>query len=177
MIALGNYILSIVGIVILGVIIDIMLVEGQMQKYIKSIFVIFVIFVIIAPIPNLMKTDFSVPTLSTGQVTLDGELIKTINNQKKLELENDIIKTFSQNGVSGVVVKVEIDEENQSFVPKKISLNIKKLVIKNNYLNINKYEVLTGLVLEVIQVEKDIIKFYEWKYPSKTKFAKQINFF
>ena len=61
MIALGNYILSIVGIVILGVIIDIMLVEGQMQKYIKSIFVIFVIFVIIAPIPNLMKTDFSVP--------------------------------------------------------------------------------------------------------------------
>ena len=108
-----------------------------------------------------MKTDFSVPTLSTGQVTLDGELIKTINNQKKLELENDIIKTFSQNGVSGVVVKVEIDEENQSFVPKKISLNIKKLVIKNNYLNINKYEVLTGLVLEVIQVEKDIIKFYE----------------
>ena len=41
-------------------------------------------------------------------------------------IENDIIKTFSQNGVSGVVVKVEIDEENQSFMPKKISLNIKR---------------------------------------------------
>ena len=159
--ALSTYILSIVGIVILGVIIDIMLVEGQMQKYIKSIFVVFVIFVIIAPIPNLLKTNLSLPTFNTGQVTLNSDLIKTINEQKRIELQNDLIQHFSQNGVSGVVVKVEMDDENQNFVPKRISLNIKKLVIKDNYLNINKYEVLTGLVLDVVQVEKEIIKFYE----------------
>jgi len=161
MIALGSYILSIAGIVILGVVIDIMLVEGQMQKYIKSIFVVFVIFVIVSPIPNLLKTKLSIPALSTGQVTLNKDLIKTINEQKKTELENDIVSHFSLNGVTGVVVKVEINAENQMFMPEKISLNIKKLVIKNNYLNINKYEVLTGLVLDVIQVEKEIIKFYE----------------
>lgn len=158
---LSGYILSIVGVVILGVIIDLMMAEGQMQKYIKNIFVIFVIFAIISPIPNLLKTNIALPTINSEELSIDKDLLKNINSYKKEQLENDIIQHFKDNGVSGVQVEVEIDAEYQEFLPKKILLNIKNLVIENNYLNINKYGFLENLILDVVQVERGIIEFYE----------------
>lgn len=159
--AFSGYILGIVGVIILGVVIDLMLIEGQMQKYIKSIFVIFVIFVIIAPIPELFKAEITLPVSQTAEINLDEKLMQSINLSKSKNLESDIISHFSANGVSGVLVKVEFDSKSMDFVPKKISLNIKNLVIENNYLNINKYEVLKGLILEVVACSEDIIEFYE----------------
>lgn len=158
---LSGYILSTVGVVILGVVIDLMLVEGQMQKYIKNIFVIFVIFAIVSPIPDLLKTNITLPTIDSRELTLDEGLLKNINAHKKAELENDIIQHFKNNGVSGVQVEVMIDAESGEFLPKKILLNIKNLVIENNYLNINKYGFLENLVLDIVQVERGIIEFYE----------------
>ncbi len=158
---LSGYILSIVGVVILGVVIDLMMVEGQMQKYIKNIFVIFVIFAIVSPISNLLKTELAVPTINSSELSLNEGLLKNINSHKKVQLENDIIQHFLDNGVSGVQVEVVMDAESREFLAKKILINIKNLVIENNYLNINKYGFLENLVLDVVQCERGIIEFYE----------------
>ena len=47
---MAGYILSILGIVVAGVFIDIIIPSGTINKYIKSIYAIFVLAVIITPI-------------------------------------------------------------------------------------------------------------------------------
>lgn len=158
---LSGYILGIVGVVILGVVIDLMLVEGQMQKYIKSIFVVFVIFTIVSPIPKLMQMDFVLPVSQSGTIELDADLLKKINASRAKTLEQDLLSHLKANGVSGVEINVEIDDNLSEFTAKKISVFIKNLVIENNYLNINKYEVLTRLIVEVTHCSEEIIEFYE----------------
>ena len=53
--AVGAWILSILGIVVIGAVIDLVLPSGRMNKYVKSIFSAVTILVIILPLPNLVK--------------------------------------------------------------------------------------------------------------------------
>lgn len=50
--------MSIVGVVAIGVLLDILLPSGEINKYIKGVFGIVVVFVIIIPLPKLVKGDF-----------------------------------------------------------------------------------------------------------------------
>ena len=49
------YILSVLGIVIAGVIIDVIIPAGSISVYIKSIYSIFVVAVIISPVINFLS--------------------------------------------------------------------------------------------------------------------------
>lgn len=49
------WIIGIVGVICLGVLLEILLPEGQTGKYVKGAFSLMVIFVIIAPLPSLAK--------------------------------------------------------------------------------------------------------------------------
>ena len=57
---MSNYVLSILGVVLLGIIIDVIIPSGKINKYIKSIFSIFIIAVIISPVVKFLsnKNDF-----------------------------------------------------------------------------------------------------------------------
>ena len=83
---LSGYILSIVGIILVGVIVDLMLVDGQVKKYIQSIYVLFVIFTIVAPLPsfidNIKHGDFSIETSSIEVDKKYLEIILVIENKK-----------------------------------------------------------------------------------------------
>ena len=50
-----GYILSILGIIVIGILIDIIVPNGAINKYIKSIYSIFVVAVLINPIFGLVK--------------------------------------------------------------------------------------------------------------------------
>ena len=71
---MSGYILSILGIVIAGVVIDVILPAGTINKYIKSIFSIFVVAVIISPVVKFIsnKHDYN---LTYTDYELDKELI------------------------------------------------------------------------------------------------------
>ena len=54
------WILSIAGVTILSVVVDLILPSGQTAKYIKNIFAFVMILVIISPLPALIKGNFNV---------------------------------------------------------------------------------------------------------------------
>lgn len=58
---MSAWVLSIVGVICLGVLLEILLPEGQTSKYVKGAFSLLVIFVVIAPLPKLIKSapDFN----------------------------------------------------------------------------------------------------------------------
>ena len=50
--------MSVVGVICLGVLLEIVLPEGQTAKYVKGAFSLLVVFVIAAPLPALFKKDY-----------------------------------------------------------------------------------------------------------------------
>ncbi len=60
---MNEWIMSIVGITALGVLMDILLPEGETSKYIKGIFALFTVFVIIYPLPKIINGNFDYNSL------------------------------------------------------------------------------------------------------------------
>ena len=75
------YILSILGIVVAGIIIDIIVPSGTINKYIKSIYGIFVVAVIINPIIKFFNQhhDFN---FTYKDYEVSEKLLNYINNSK-----------------------------------------------------------------------------------------------
>ena len=55
---MGAWILSIAGVICLGILLEIVLPEGKTAKYVKGAFSLLVVFAIVAPLPKLIKSDF-----------------------------------------------------------------------------------------------------------------------
>lgn len=57
---MGEWILSIAGVICLGILLDIVLPEGKTAKYVKGAFSLLVVIAIVAPLPKLIKNDFDI---------------------------------------------------------------------------------------------------------------------
>ena len=82
-----SWILNIVGIVFIGVIIEIILPDGKSNTFIKHIFNIFMLFVIVAPITKIVNNGLS---YINNTVEMDNQYIYQINLEKINSLEVDI---------------------------------------------------------------------------------------
>lgn len=74
---MGAWVTSIVGVICLGILLDIVLPEGKTTKYIRGAFSLIVILAIVAPIPSLLKkewkinADVSAISQSEGEIGFD----------------------------------------------------------------------------------------------------------
>lgn len=55
---MGAWIISITGVICLGILLDIVLPDGKTTKYIRGAFSLIVILVIVSPLPSLMKKEW-----------------------------------------------------------------------------------------------------------------------
>ena len=98
---MSSWILSIVGIVCLGVIVDIFIPEGQTNKYIKNIFSLLIVFVIISPLPKLLNNDLSFSNIINNVNTeIDLNFISIVNNQKINSIKNLILSALKKENIS-----------------------------------------------------------------------------
>ena len=150
---LSGYILSIVGIILVGVIVDLMLVDGQVKKYVQSIYVLFVIFTIVAPLPsfinNIKHGDFS---LETSSIEVDKKYLEIIKNQKNTALSNAIETVFEEDGFVKVVVTIDSAMVDKVYTINKVCIDISDCPKSPSKAVINK------TVQKVVTIdEKDII--------------------
>lgn len=73
---MGAWIMSIVGVICLGILLEIVLPEGQTAKYVKGAFSLLVIFVIVAPLPALFKSGFEL-NLDGTQLEIDEDYVNS----------------------------------------------------------------------------------------------------
>ena len=80
---LSTWIISIAGVICLSVIVELVLPEGQMNRYIKGTFSFVIILVIVMPIPKLLgtKLDFS-NIFDYGDIQVDDDYIYQLNLDK-----------------------------------------------------------------------------------------------
>lgn len=162
---LTSWVLSVVGIVIVGVLIDLILPDGQMNKYIKGIFGIITVFVIVSPITQILnyEIDFDQYLYNSTATQIDEDYIEATKKLLKSQTETFLEKELEKGGFSNVFVNIEYNLQETSFVISSVVVDIKKMVINGNVPHINKYTEIKDIILNSVTVKEGDISFNEWK--------------
>ncbi|MBR2029868.1 MAG: hypothetical protein IJ999_03075 [Clostridia bacterium] len=148
----------------LGLIADVMLPEGQINKYIKSIFAIITIFVIVSPLPGLFNNfshnanDFFT---SNDEFVLNEDFLNEIIYEKQKEKQTLLQNVFEQNGIKSVDVNIICNDQSIVFKIESVQLDIKNMVIQSEDKNINIKDKLIELVYATTGVKASEVVFYE----------------
>lgn len=145
-----GWILSIVGIVFIGVILDVILPDGKTSKFIKHIFSIFLMFVVISPITKLSVNS----NWFNNNLVVDSNFIYETNIQKidalterikqelnKIEINNAEVVIYSNVFNEDLIINsVYVDLSNSNII---LSEDIKNKVINvvTSILNVAESEV------------------------------------
>lgn len=160
---ISSWILSIVGIVIIGVLVDLILPDGEMQKYIKAVFSIIVVVIMVSPILqiDIDKIDFNKFIYNETSVELNQEYINNYNDKYRQNLEELLENALQINGFSNIDAKLYTNMSNKTFEVEKVELNIKNLVINANTVHIDKYKEMKAIVVSVLNVNEKKVVFNE----------------
>jgi len=142
---MSGYVLSILGIVLLGVIIDVIIPSGNISKYIKSVFSIFVVAVIISPVVNFLSNKNGIK-LEYDNYEMDKQLIEYIFAKRTENEENKIEIYLKDNGFNGIDINLNYSINNNELEYISCTINLKNLVISADKQHINKYEFITKSV-------------------------------
>ena len=109
---MSGWLLGIVGVVSLGVLIELLLPEGENSKYIKGIFSVIVIFVIISPLPKLVKSD-NIDWFSPSEkkIQMDEDYYQQAKDGVQQKLTKNIEDKLKENGYNDLSFNIQFDEE------------------------------------------------------------------
>ncbi len=158
---ISAYLLSIVGVVILLVIIDLILPDSKISKYIKSIAAVFVVAVIASPIVKLVNSNWDWHSLFVGsEYQIDENILNNINQQNIEILEDEITNYLTEQGFEGVEVMVSANFTENELKISYIYVNLCDLVINENLEHIDYYTKIKELITQQINIEGDKIIIY-----------------
>lgn len=112
---MGAWILSISGVICLGILLEIVLPDGKVAKYVKGAFSLLVVLAIAAPLPALVKKNFN--------INIDTDIFKTSGE----EYVDAYIKSFKEKAQDaltekGCVSSIEITVSGGSI--EKVSVTV-----------------------------------------------------
>ncbi len=151
-----GYILSVLGIVVAGVFIDVIIPSGQINKYIKSIYSIFVVAVLLTPLIKLVNGTEKLEFTYTN-FEIDESLINYIHETKVNNLQNSISQTLEDNGLKNVDILINYSIKENNIIYNSCIVNLKNLAIDENVQHINKYEFIKKVVGTFIELTDEEI--------------------
>ena len=157
---MSGYILSILGIVIVGVLVDIVVPSGTINKYIKSIYAIFVLAVILSPVIKFLSNSHDINVNITGY-KINEDLMNYINTNKIKSIETNIENKLKDEGFDGIDIKINYSIESNELMINSCTVNMQNLVITSDKQHINKYEFIIEVVREYTNLAAEEIIFYE----------------
>lgn len=152
------WILSIAGVTILSVAVDLILPSGQTAKYIKNIFAFVMILVIISPLPALIKGNFNVNDIfESEEIVLQEDYIYQVNRDKLTALEEEITSSLEEKGIKNVVVTINADIFQIEMKILEVNVDLSNLVIDENSGHIDIEKAITEVVNRLVGEEVIII--------------------
>jgi len=121
-----GWVIGILAIVILGVVVDLLLAENKMGKFVKSVFATVTILVIILPLPSLMRNgcNFDENFIIQNEFELDRNFLEFANRIRINALERGVEAQLREDGVTGARVSIEGRVENHDVVVDRILIDI-----------------------------------------------------
>lgn len=161
--AVASWLMSILGIAIIGTIVDLILPEGRMRKYTKSIFACLVVLIIVMPIPSLIKNGFQ---LKDGELIypdfeLNQDYIENADKIKYNFLAKGVEKQLSEDGLGGVKIEITGTFSNGEPQIEGVRANIADMVIDGDFPHINRSEEVRKRVAGYLKIGEDKVIVYE----------------
>ncbi len=103
---MNAWLLSIVGVVSLGVLLEILLADGETSKYIKGVFALAVVLILVAPLPKFLNKDFDLNDFFGKEMQTQTTFLNSVNERKNQERENRILTELKKSEID--VQKVRI---------------------------------------------------------------------
>ncbi len=148
---MSAWLISIVGIVSLGVLIEIVLPEGEQSKYIRGIFSIIVIFVIVSPLPKMLKGDYIKDLPSNGaQIEIDEDYFESAKDKLQQSIRQGLSERLLQSGYEDIKFELQFDED--------YSYGVRKVIVDAQSIDEGKWEdvrkIINGYILRAEVVKK-----------------------
>jgi len=148
---MSAWLISIVGIVSLGVLIEIVLPEGEQSKYIRGIFSIIVIFVIVSPLPKMLKGDYIKDLPSNGaQIEIDEDYFESAKDKLQQSIRQGLSERLLQSGYKDIKFELQFDED--------YSYGVRKVIVDAQSIDEGKWEdvrkIINGYILRAEVVKK-----------------------
>ena len=125
--AISSWLLSIAGIIILGVLCEMIIPDGQMNKYVKTIFSFAVLLVLIMPLPNIFKTEIDINSILEFNPALQENYLEQINLDKLNLISDSINKQINDAGIEGAKVYINSNIFSNALEVYGVSVNIKNI--------------------------------------------------
>lgn len=157
-----SWVLTICGICILSVVIDLVISDGQTNKHIKTAFSYIILLVIVSPVPSMLNKNFNInEILHKNEILVDDNYIYQLNQYKINMLKADIEKEIVSNGILGVEIAINCDIFAEELDIKSILVDLYNLVIDEKNKHINIEIVVVECIQKHIKIDKEQIFFNE----------------
>ena len=154
---MGEWLVGIVGVISLGLLLEILLPDGQTSKYVRGAFSLLVILVVISPIPKLLGGEYNLD-LTGVNYDVDLDYVQQTSSQYTDILEDDLEKILKEQGIESVVeiVVKEGSVKDVDFVMIKIFLSRIDENQENTFINVSKDMVSKYLSIDKNNVEVSV---------------------
>ena len=161
--SVGSFVLSIVGVVFLGVLIDVIMPDGEMNKYIKGVFSLLALFVILSPVQKLFNNNFNLDDIfyNNNAVETDSDFLEATNKQIKVQLEKTLLAKLKSAGFDEIKVEIICEMSDNVFKIKKVIIDISNLVMSKDLSHINKYKEIKKITTDFLNVEESDVEINE----------------
>ncbi len=134
---ISSWLLGIAGVVILSVLAELILPEGQINKYIKVIFSFATLLVIIAPLPSLIGKEFDFSNFFESTTELQEDFLYQINIDKLNAINEDLTSEIKAEGLSGIEIYINANVISETLEIYSIYVDLCDIEYNENYENKN----------------------------------------
>lgn len=155
-----SWILQITGIVLCGVLIEVLFPKGRLNRTLKSVVAVFIVLVIVSPLKNVDLSNLNFSNIFDG-VIIDKDFVELREEEKIDGLEKNIESNLENNGYANVKVNVVGNFSNEKLNIETIFVDLSEVVLSDDSLNINKYTNIVAIIKNLINVSEEKVIFYE----------------
>ena len=160
--SISAWILSIAGICMLSVIIDLVIPDGKTNTIIKNVFSYAIVLVVILPLPKLFKNNTDLNDLfSPVDFPMQDNYIYNVNQAKLDKWTQEINDDLVNGGIYGAVVSISANIFERNMEINAVYVDLYNVVISNENKNINIKTEVVRVVLNYINIKEDKVIFYE----------------
>lgn len=121
---MSAWLLSVVGIVSAGVLLDILLPDGDMAKYAKGVFALIVVLVLVSPIASVVSDGSLADALQGAtQIEADGAFLDSLDRDREQADEEKVQAALQRAGYETESVNI-FAAATQSYSPQRVNVKM-----------------------------------------------------
>lgn len=151
------WVLNLVGISLMGILIEILLPSGKTNKYIKGILSLVTISVVISPIISIFTNQSTIKNFFDQDIVVDEQFVASTNQSSNQREEKLIESMLESQGYKGVEINIIPSNDSQNKI-EFVKICTKNMVIDSENSNIDIKGKITSLVSKRLKI--DVGKIY-----------------